>query len=429
MAYNAPTKTNGTRDMPEQFHTKALPNGMMLLGQTMPAVASAAMTMLVRAGAAHDPPAAAGAAAVATEWRFRGAGDRDLRQLNDALDALGVQRSEAVLSDHVQLGAAQLGRNLHEVLAIYADVVRRPRLADATFEPSRELTAQDLAALEDEPMHKCMVALREKFYPAPLGRCPYGTPESLAALTPQGVREHVARCFGPGGCILAVAGAVDWPAVCDAVDELFGDWQPAAGGEVRPQPSAGGVTFVQKPSAQTHIALAQASVTPDSEHYYPARMAETILSGGLSGRLLAEVREKRGLVYAVACRYHSLKEHAGMFTYAGTRPEVAQQTLDVTVGELRRLADGIQPEELSRAKTQLKSALVMRGESTSARAGALADDWYHLGRLRALEEIAAKVDAVTREQVLDALAAASDRDFTALIIGPEPLDTAVCTEE
>jgi len=408
----------------EEFFVKVLANDLAVLGQRMDHVSSAAMMILVPAGASHDPADSPGTAAIASEWCLRGAGDRDTRQLNDALDSLGCQHGETVLSDHIQFAAAQLGRNLPDVLAIYRDILRRPRLEDAAFQPCRELALQDLNSLEDNPKHKCSVLLEEKFYPYPLGRSSYGTVESLQAMSAESVREQIAAYFSPRRTILAVAGSFDWGEFCELVERHFGDWP--AGRAVPPatKPPAGGITHVSKDSAQQHIAMAHRAATLSDPRYYAVRVAEKILSGGMSGRLFTEVREKRGLVYHVSCRYHSLKHHAGMFTYAGTVPQRAAETFEVTVNELRRLADGITTEELARAKTQLKSDLIMQGESTSARAGALAGDWYHLGRLRTLEEISEAVDKISVEDVLAYLRDFPADDFTILVIGPEQLKTS-----
>lgn len=408
--------------MSEQFFVKQMPNGLTLLGQPMAQVSSAALTFLVPGGSSHDDDATAGAAAVAAEWVLRGAGERDTRQLNDALDALGCQHHEGVQSEHMQFSAAQLGRNLLDVLTILVDVIRRPTLTDDAFEPCLALTVQDLASLEDEPAQKCNILLRERFYPLPLGRCIYGTNESLAAMTPAAVRPQIKAHFGPRRAILAVAGAFQWDELCAHVDKLLGDWTQTDDHAIHLKHPPRGVTHIQKDSAQVHLALAHATVPAGDHMYYPARMAETILSGGMSGRLFTEVREKRGLVYHVSTRYHSLKAYAGMFTYAGTTTAKAQETLEVTVGELRRLSKGIEKTEIDRARTQLKSALVMQGESTSARANALAGDWYHLGRLRSLEEISAAIDAITIDQVLEYLHTHPAHDFTILSIGPEPLN-------
>jgi len=408
----------------EQFYTKQLPNGLTLLGQRMEQVSSASMALLVPAGSAYDPPGTEGAAAVAAEWCVRGAGPYDTRQLNDALDALGCQHDENAQSEHISFSTAQLGRNLEKVLEILSEVIRHPHLDERGFLPARGLILQDLASLEDEPARKCNVLLRERFYPMPLGRCVYGKVESLASMQCDDVRRCVRRTFTPSQSILAVAGNIDWNAFCDAAERAFASWPSQTVEAPQPQPAEGGVLHVAKDSAQVHIALACPSVTLSDPRYYAARMAVTVLSGGGGSRLFTEVREKRGLVYHVSTRYHSLKDHAGLFTYAASVPAKARETLQVTVGELRRLSEGIEDSEMARARTQLKSALIMQGESTSARASSLASDWYHLGRLRSLKELSDAIDAVTVDDILAYLRDCPPRDFTFLFIGPEAPDVS-----
>ncbi|MDP6542779.1 MAG: pitrilysin family protein [Phycisphaerae bacterium] len=413
--------------MSQVFHTEEFANGLTLVAEPIADVSSSAITISLPAGVRFDPEGRVGSAAVLAEWCFRGAGSRDTRGLNDALDALGCQHHESVLSRHMVFSATQLGRNLPAVFDIFADVLRRPSLDDESFAPSRELIRQDLDALEDEPARKAMMQLREKFYPEPLGRGIYGSDESLAALSPQGLRDHAAVCMSPAGAIISVAGNFDWDSLRDMVGEYLGDWSPGAPdtGEIRPP--ARGLTHIPKDSAQTHITLAHETVTPLDDQYYAARLASMVLSGGMSSRLFTEVREKRGLVYHVSTSYHTLKDHAGMLTYAGAVPAKAQETLEVTVGELRRLGEDVSEAELAKAKTQLKSSLVMRGESTGVRAGTLSSDWYHLGRLRSLTEISQTVDAVSIDEVKAHLQQWPARDFVMLVIGPDPLDTSCLT--
>jgi len=406
----------------ERFFIHELSNGMTLVGQQMDGVSSASMSVLIPMGAAHDPAEAAGSAAVTAEWLVRGAGERNSRQLNDALDALGCQHDENPQGEHLHLSTAQLGRNLPDVLTIIADMLRRPRLEDETFEPCRQLILQDLEALEDEPARKCNVLLREKFYPYPLGRNVLGHADCLAAMQPADVRRHARSAMTPAGAILAVAGNIDWDRFVQLATQLLGNWQAAPATPVTIADQPRGETHIRKETAQTHIALAHASVTVRHPMYYAARMAEIVLSGGMSSRLFTEVREKRGLVYGVSSRYHSLKDYAGMFTYAGTRPEVAQTTFDVTVGEIRRLSEGVTDDEMARAKTQLKAALIMQGESTGARAGAIASDYYHLGRLRSLDEIATAISRVTANDVIEYQKTFPPEKLSVLVLGPEPVE-------
>jgi len=407
----------------ERFYTHQLPNGLALLAQPLEHVVSTAARLALPAGASRDGQSSAGACTVLAEWLFRGAGGRDSRTFNDALEATGCHHGEDVASTFLHLSFSQTHQNLLPIMGLYADVARRANLGSETFAPCLDLAIQELAGLEDQPTRRCNLRLREQFYPAPLGASPLGTAEALADMTAQALRDHAGGHVTPCGAILAVAGHLEWEPLREAVTELFGDWEGPAAPEPSTRPAAGGITHEAKQTAQVQIGLAYPAPMVSQAGYYPMRVAEMVLSGGMSGRLFTEVREKRGLVYSVGARYHGLTTVAGIFVYAGTTPEKADETLEVTVGELRRLGEGITEAELARAKTQLKAALVMQGESTAARAAALVSDWHLLGRLRGLEEIAADVDAVTVAAVTDCLAAYPPAEMTACFIGPEPLET------
>ena len=144
----------------------------------------------------------------------------------------------------------------------------------------------------------------------------------------------------------------------------------------------GGVTHLTKDTTQTQIALAYPSVPFGHPEYYAAQGAVQVLSGGMGARLFTEIAEKRGLCYAVCASYQTFKDRASIIGYAGTTNERAQETLDVTLAELRRLQEGVEQDEVERVQAGLKSSVIMQEESTSARAGSLASDWYYLGRVR-----------------------------------------------
>ena len=164
------------------------------------------------------------------------------------------------------------------------------------------------------------------------------------------------------------------------------------------------------------------TVKPSDEDYYNARVAISVLSGGMSARLFTEVREKRGLCYAIGARYHALKEAAGIMCYAGTTPDKAQETLDCVIGEFNRLGEGISAEEIDRAKVGLKSSLILQSESSSSRAGAIGSDHYILGRVRSLDEIKDRIEATSVDSVLAFLRNNPFRDFTVVTIGPKQVN-------
>lgn len=407
--------------MPQEVFHHTLKNGMVLLAERMDHVQSAAMNFLVPAGCVYDAPEFAGIGSVLSEMITRGAGTRDSRELTLALDNLGLDRDESVGSLHMRFWGATLARNLPAALDIYSDVVLKPHIPARELEAVKALAEQDIQGLEDEPRHKLLIELRRQYYPTPLGHDRRGTMEGIEAITHAAVQEQYRKLFQPKGTILSVAGKIDWPQLRDQVEKRFGDWKGVAPTELklgaRPAPQA----HLEKDTTQTQIGIAYPSVPIGHADYYAALGAVNVLSGGMSARLFTEVREKRGLCYAVWASYETYKDRATVVCYAGTTNERAQETLDVTLGELRRLADGIETEEVERVQAGLKSSLIMQEESTSARARTLASDWYYLGRVRSFDEISGAVNALTPAKIVEHLKRTPPKDFTIVTLGPKEL--------
>jgi predicted Zn-dependent peptidase len=409
--------------MAEIFDKHMLKNGMVILGEPMEAVKSVAFGFMLPAGASVLAEGCCGAGNVISDWIFRGAGDRNSRQLIDAIDALGLHRAESVGSSHITIGAALEANNLARALDLYVDIILRPSLEEDQFELARQLAIDGVYSLDDDPRHKVMLKLREQFYPHPLGRSTVGDINELQELNAEKTREIVKNNFNLSNTIFSVAGKYEFDAVCRQIEEKFEirnskseiPASPASG------PKAGSYTHINNDSAQVHIGLMTETVTPSNDDYYNARMAVSVLSGGMSARLFTEVREKRGLCYAIGARYHALKDAAGIMCYAGTTPGKAQETHDCIIGEFNRLSEGISDEEIARAKVGLKSALILQSESSSSRASAIGYDYYMLGRVRSLDEIKDRIEATSVDSVLDFLRKNKFKDFTVVTIGPQEL--------
>ena len=387
----------------------------------MPHVRSAALNFLVPAGYVFDPEEHLGMASVLGALITRGAGARDSRALSLALDNLGLDRDESVGSMHARFWAATVASNLPAALEIYADILRRPHLPAEELEPVQALALQDLQSLEDEPRHKVLVELRRRYFPPPLGRDRRGTAETIKSLTIDKVRAHFAKTFQPKGTILSVAGNVEWKPLRDQVERLFGDWTGGPEPTWRQGKAALGRAHLHKDTTQTQISIAYPSVPIGHPDYYVAQGAVNILSGGFSSRLFTEVHEKKGLCYSVWASYISFKKEACICCYAGTTNERAQETLDVTLRELVRLQEGVTKDEVEKVQAGLKSSLIMQEESTSARAGALAGDWFYLGRVRTLDEIQEAIDGLTPRRIVAHAKRFPAREFTIVTLGPKPL--------
>ncbi|MDX2116463.1 MAG: pitrilysin family protein [Planctomycetota bacterium] len=407
--------------------TITLECGLPLLCETIPGVRSAGVTWLLPAGTAREPAGRLGLGAMWAELLMRGAGDLDSRAQADAFDALGVSRGTGVETFHVSVTATLLGSRLAGALPLLVDMVRRPRMDGASVEPARDLCMQSIESLQDDPPERLMLLLKQLHAPEPINRSALGTMEGLQAITAdellpewraravpapptggsaEGSASAEAGLLG-GGAVLAIAGDVDPAAVARQLDGLLKGWsgsaQPVAWTpRQRLNPAQPAYHHEQDKTNQVHIALAYDGPSERDPSAWPERLATAVLSQGMGSRLFTEVREKRGLCYSVSTSYSTDAAFGRSVAYVGTTPEKAQQSLDVLLAELRRIrtAEGaVTSEEFARAVTGMKSKLVMSGESSSARAAALARDWHRLGRPRSLDEMARAIDRLTLEDV------------------------------
>lgn len=397
-------------------------NGLVLVAEPMSWVESAAFTFLIPAGSVYDPEDRAGLAGLVCEMTLRGAGNRDTRALVNELDRLGVERGEGVADSHSSLAGAALAANLPDALRIYADILRRPQMPEGQLEAARLVAQHELQSIEDDPHHKVMTELKQRHYPYPWGRPAQGDEAGLAAITMDDIRAQWQQCYRPNGTILGVAGQFEFEPLVEQVGELFGDWNSADEPTVELRENRVRRDHLASDMKQTQIGVAYPSVPYKHPDYFRAWAGVSALSGGMSARLFTEVREKRGLCYSVYASYHTLRDRGAVLCYAGS--ERAQETLDVMLAELVRLSEGIGPSEIDRLKARAKSTLVMAQESSAARSGALARDWYHLGRSRTLDELGRCVDELTLEGINEYLREHPPGDFTVLTLGRQALEVA-----
>ncbi len=398
-----------------------LANGMVLIGEPTEAVQSAAFSFLAPSGTSKEPADRLGLTSLLCDMVLRGAGPRDSRALINDLEVLGVERGESVGGAQTTFSAATVATNLEEAIAIYADIIRRPHLPEDQLEAGKLVCMQELRGVEDEPGQRLMVGLRRRAYPEPWGRPSHGDEPGVSASTSTEVHDYWTRTYQPRGAILGVAGNFEWESLVQHVETLFGDWQPVESPPIVESPAEAGLPHVEHASNQCHLGIAFPSVPYRDPQYLRAWAVVGILSGGMSSRLFTEVREKRGLCYTVSASLQTQRDRARVLCYAGTTAERAQETLDVTFAELLRLREGVKQEELGRLKARIKSGLIMQQESTSARSGAIAREWYHLGRVRSLEELGRLIDRLTSRDINEFIEAHPPADFTFATLGPTPL--------
>ena len=310
-----------------------------------------------------------------------------------------------------------------ESLPAYADIIRRPHLPLDGFKAARDQALQALAGLKDDPRQMLLVKLRECFLPFPLGRNPMGNVGDLKQLTLASCREEWKRRYRAGGAILALAGNIDFRRIKNAAERHFAELPRSSDARLKLVLPSKPVHHVKQKSEQTHIGIAYPAPPETDPDYYAIRAAMEAFGGGMSSRLFTEVREKRALCYSVWAGYTSLKSMGAVLSYAGSSNDRAQATLDCILSEIHRLSKGITQAELDRAKIGLKAGTIMQGESTSARCGTIAQDFFMRGRIRTLHEIEREIDRLTVNRVNGYLRDHPPGPFTIVTVGPRPLKT------
>ena len=411
----------------QQMDSFTLDNGLNVVVQVMPHVQSAGLTLMIPAGSIYDQRGKSGTAAVLAELLPRGAGGMNARELSGAMDNLGLQRSVSGGVGYLTFSAATTADRIGEAIPLIASMVHSPHLETESFGPARELVYQALNAVEDEPKQRLGHYLRRCSYPAPWGNPAEGTLSEVPAIEIDDVRRHHADFVLPSESAIGIAGNVNVDEIREALNGAFAGWSGGTRpdletGEVQPSPQ-----HVEHDSAQTHIGIAWDTVPYPHERYFEAWAAVSLLSGGMSSRLFTEVREKRGLCYAISASINTQRERACVFGYAGTTNDRAQETLDAMVAEIQRLHEDISEAELQRCKARAKSTLIMQQESTMSRASSMARDKLYLDRVMELDEIRARIDSLTVEQVRDFAVEYAPKSMVLVTIGPKPLN-AECVQ-
>jgi predicted Zn-dependent peptidase len=402
---------------------------MPLILEDIPGVRSIGVTWYIPAGSATDPEPLQGLSAMWSELLFRGSGDLDSRGQADALDRLGITRGADIGTQFLNLGFTLTADRLLDSLPVIAEMVLRPRMDADSIEPVRDLAIQAIQSLQDDPHERAAIAARERHNPPPINRSGLGTEAGLRAITRDDLLDGWRRRALPGRSILAIAGAIAEAGGPDAItrkiNQILSGWRGTASEiPVGSTSTKGTYHHIDDKSSQVQIILVHDAPPEPHPDSIRERVVSSVLSGGMSARLFTEVREKRGLCYSVSESYAADRDYGRCVAYVGTAPERAQQSLDVLTAELRRIngPEGITREEFDVAIIGIKSRIVFSGESTSARAQALASDYHKRGRPRTLDEISASFDALTPADINAYLGRRTLGPTTIVTLGPTPLN-------
>lgn len=384
--------------MSERLHI--LPNGFRIVTEHMPGLESASVGVWVSAGGRHERLEQNGIAHFLEHMAFKGTKQRNALQIAEAIENVGGYINAYTSREVTAYYARVLKDDVSLALDVIADILMNPVFEAREIEVERGVILQEIGQSLDTPDDVVFDWLQEAAFPdQPIGRTILGPSERVSSFSRDDLQGFVGEHYGPEQMILSAAGAVDHDAIVKLAEQLFGGLKP------RPTAVAERGRFVSgerrevKGLEQAHFAMALRGPGYLDDDFYTAQIFSTAFGGGMSSRLFQEIREKRGLCYTIFSQIGSYSDTGMMTIYSGTSGEEIAGLADITVDELKRAADDMSAEEVDRARTQMKAGLLMGLESPSSRAERLARVLGIWGRVPAIAETVAKIDAIDRDAV------------------------------
>jgi predicted Zn-dependent peptidase len=373
-----------------------LPNGLTVVTDRMPHLRTASLGIWVGAGSRNEQPHEHGIAHLFEHMAFKGTRRRTARQIAEEIESVGGDLNASTSIENTGYYARVLGADVPLALDVLTDI-----LTDSTFDPdelAREqgVILQEIGAANDTPDDLVFDLFQARAFPdQSIGRPILGTPQSVRSFTSDGLRTYLARNYRGPRMIVSAAGDVDHAAIVGEISRRLGSIPPSPPPPPPPARYAGGLELGARALEQAHIVLGLQGCSYLRPEYFAVQVFTSVLGGGSSSRLFQELREKRGLCYTIYS-YHQPFSDAGIFAiYAGTDPGDAKELVAVSIDVLSDAAETANEAEIARAKALMKVGLLGMLESSSARADQIARQILAFGRPIPLDELVAKIDAVT----------------------------------
>jgi len=386
------------------YDLTTLPNGLRIVSEDMPSLHSMSVGAWIGTGSRDEDPIEAGASHFLEHLLFKGSEAWPARRISDAFDAIGARHNAFTSKEYTCYWARMRDTHLPLGIEVLAEMVRRPAFRQEEIDLERGVVLEEINMNEDDPTD----VAHEQFITALWGGHPLappilGTPESITTMSRRTIVDYWSRRYTPESTVIAAAGRVDHEHLVELVAAAFGDWE---GGAVTrtlqtPQPETA-VAVRHRDTEQAHLIIGSPSITRDDERRFALFVADHILGGGMSSRLFHEIREQRGLAYAVQAFRLPFADAGANAVYVGTTPTQTAEVLTLVRGEIDKLMEsGVTAAELDRARGHIQGSLALALEDADGRMNRLGREEITGAEHLSVEEIVAEVDAVTEQDVTD----------------------------
>lgn len=394
--------------MIDNVQSTKLPNGLTVLTEHMPGLRSVTAGIWVRRGSRHESAAQNGICHFIEHSVFKGTTRRSARDIAVESDRLGGHFDAYTTQEMTGFALKVADSKLPEAIDLLADLVSRPRFDQQDLEREQKVILEEMKMVEDTPDELLGELFNAAYFPNhPLGRPIEGTEETVSSFDHKTTVAFHAQAFSRANLVIAAAGNIEHASLVAMVERAFADGNTNGNGtqpgpDVSFSPSVAAPILIEqkKELEQAHLIIAAPFPTALSNERYAASLLSSVIGGGTSSRLWQKIREERGLAYSVGAGAGTFSD-VGVFTiYAGTSPEHLDEVVDLSLEEVRSVVAEIIPkEELTLAKDQAVSSILLGLESSSARASALARQEIIHQRRISPDEMIRNLEAVTAEEM------------------------------
>jgi predicted Zn-dependent peptidase len=410
---------------PDPWRLTTLDSGVRVVTEAMPSVRSVSLGFWIGTGSRYESRDEAGLSHLLEHLLFKGTAKYESLQIDQIFDGMGAELNAGTGKETTSVYARVIDEHLPDAFDVMADMVFRPALRDIDSE--REVILEEIAMYEDDPQEKVFDMLGEAvFGDDPLGRAIIGRASVISGTPPDQIASFHHTRYQPGNVVIAASGAVDHDRLVELAQQATGaPGNAASAADLRRRPprlpAEAGRRFERKDTEQYHVCLGGVGLSRHDGRRFALRVLDTILGGTSSSRLFQEVRERRGLAYSVYSFTSAFQDTGQVGLYVGTRADNLVQAMSVVGTELSRFrSDPATPDELSRAKENLKGRVVLALESTGARMNRLGSETLAGERLLGIDEVVEHIDAVTRDDLVALAEELWDPDrLSAAGIGPD----------
>jgi predicted Zn-dependent peptidase len=396
-----------------------LTNGLRVATDRVDTVDTVSLGIWIDVGTRHEPAEINGVAHFLEHMAFKGTERRSALAIAEEIEAVGGHLNAYTSRESTAYYAKVLKEDIPLALDILSDILQHSTFDPEEFERERTVILQEIGQANDTPDDIIFDYFQERAFPdQAMGRPVLGRPEIIRRLGRDAVLAYLRAHYGARRMVLAAAGHLDHERIVDLAEELLGGTPADRSATTEPARYTGGDRREHRALEQLHLVLGFPAPAVDHPDYYAAAVLSTAFGGGMSSRLFQEIREKRGLVYAIHSFVHGYRDGGLFGIYAGTGEAEAAELVPALCEQAVRLEAGLSPVELNRAKTQMKAGLLMSLESTSARCEQLAQHLLIHGTPFDPVDIVRRIEAVDDDAISRVVARWRSGPPTLVGLGP-----------